>query len=133
MRFPKLNLVYFLSFLFIFSLSLNSCKSSTDDKIELSRKEKLSEKQMIEILSEMHILEENVQKVYLNRMNREKLALHYYNQLFEKYGTNKALFEKNLLYYQNDYDRFEIIYTKVIDNLSQRQKLPDKIIEQKIK
>ena len=83
----------------------------------------LSEKKMVELFTELHLIEAGLQqRQNFNSYNLDSARLYTiaaYNELFEKYGLNQESFEANL-YYRTYYSRsLTRIYTRVHENLQQ--------------
>ena len=84
----------------------------------------LSEKKMVELLTEMHLLEVALQQVqhsnpHLSLDSLQSYTITAYNELFEKHGLNQESFEANL-YYHTYYSRnLENIYVKIHDATQQ--------------
>lgn len=98
-----------------------SCGQQNENDILLKRKDRLSEKEMIEVLCEVHLLEESTKRINLRESEKGQFASYHYEKLFEKYDINKELFDKNLKYYQQDLEKFDELYEKVIEKLSSLQ------------
>ena len=101
-----------------FALILSSCTERPPKP-----KPFLSEKQMVELFTELHLIEAGLQQTQnSNNYNLDSARLHTvaaYNELFKKYGLKQESFEANLhyrTYYSRDLAR---IYTRVHENLQQ--------------
>jgi|GEM_PF-3341679 len=104
----------------IFALFIVLILSSCSERAQ-KPKPFLSEKQMVKLITEMHLTEVALKQLQdKNRHNLDSMRLYTnvaYSELFEKYGVDKETFEANL-YYRVYYSRdMEKIYTKVHKNL----------------
>ena len=81
----------------------------------------LSEKKMVELLTEMHLIEMLIQQTQTAiHHNPDSVLIHTsiaYSELFERFGLNKETFEANLNYRSYFSRDLERIYTKVHTNL----------------
>jgi hypothetical protein len=82
----------------------------------------LNEKQMVELLTELHLTEAGLQQMQAPKNHFDSVRLYTiaaYNKVFEKYGLNQETFEANL-YYRTYYSRdLEKIFVTVHDILLQ--------------
>lgn len=87
----------------------------------------LSPDQMIEILTDVHIVEGA--KIGRKVMGDTLLMDAYYNKVFAKHGINKTLFEENFRYYSSEPKKMDAIYEKVVENLNHLQIAVPKWVE----
>ncbi len=82
----------------------------------------LSEQQMVEILSDAHIIEADMN--YLRSLGKERPELHsaYYDQLFRHYGIDEKVLSENMEYYSRHVDVMERIMDSVLSRLTLEQK-----------
>ena len=103
----------------ILALSIGLILSSCTERAS-KPKPFLSEKKMVELLTELHLAEAKLQQMqnYTYGLDSSRLyTIAVYNELFEKFGLNQESFEANL-YYRTYYSRdLENIYIKVDENL----------------
>jgi hypothetical protein len=80
----------------------------------------LSQKQMVELLTDMQLTEIALQQMQIRYHYLDSIQLYtnaVYAELFGKYGLNKESFEANLYYRTYHSRNLEKIYTKVHQNL----------------
>ena len=103
-------------FLFLF---LGSCQNGKKPTVKTVNRPDtiISEKQMIRILTEMHLTEAAL--IYLRNHGTDinEVTAEYYNILFSRYKTTKKNFDRNLEYYQEDPEKFLAMYDEVIRKL----------------
>ena len=80
----------------------------------------LSEEKMIEVMTDMHLIEGG--KVGRKIMGDTLLLDDYYYKLFDKYQTDKETFNKSYEFYAKQPELMNSLYEKVIENLNQLQK-----------
>ncbi len=84
-------------------------------------KDVIPEKEMINILIDIHIADAILNKLSLfDRKLSEPESLSYYNQVFKKHKITREQFYRSFKYYMNDLDRFVQMYKVVKDSLSRR-------------
>lgn len=95
---------------------LSSCDNRSDKKNEI-----LSDSLMVQMLTDIFILEGlMIQLEYINR-KEQKSAVPYYEVLYQKHGVDREIFVNSVKYYSKDPDHIDKIYDKVIQNLSKKQ------------
>lgn len=80
----------------------------------------LSESQLVEILTEVQIVESGL-GISKNRNKSDKLKPEYYSKILQQYGISVQQLKENLDYYQNYPKVLEEIYDRVLANLSKMQ------------
>ncbi len=82
----------------------------------------LSKKEMVELMTEMQLLEGELQQNFSAlQMDSVKIIIQKdYDILFEKYGISKALFEKNLEYYTFNPTDLTDMYMQVEKNIQKK-------------
>lgn len=110
----------------LFSLFLFSC---TNENLQEFMEEEnlLSPDQMIEILTDVHIVEGA--KIGRKIMGDTLLMDDYYNKVFAKHSINKIMFEENFRYYSSEPKKMDAIYEKVVENLNHLQIAVPKWVE----
>lgn len=93
----------------------------------METKDLLSQQQMIDILTDVHIVEGA--KIGRKVMGDTLLMDTYYNKVFSKHKINKKLFEDNFRYYSSDPEKMDFIYEKVVENLNHLQIAVPKWVE----
>lgn len=92
----------------------------------------LSEQEMIALLSDMQIIEADLNYQKSKERSRDdtvgiihkdyvKLAEDYYNQLFDHYGITDTIFQQNVRYYTEHAEMLEIIMDSVYNRLLMEQ------------
>lgn len=81
----------------------------------------LSEKQMIDLLTDVHVIEAsmNFRRNLGQSMDDRKTV--FFDSLFKIYGITPELLEQNLRYYNENPDQMDRIYESVIEKLSALQ------------
>ena len=59
----------------------------------------LTEQEMIDIMTDVQILEADMNRRKADGKRIDGMAESYYNQLFEHYGITDSIFNQNLRYY----------------------------------
>ena len=110
----KFHIVFALFFVTIFS----SCSERAPKP-----KPFLSEKKMVKLLTEVHLLEASLQQLQQNRHYKIDSVHLYtnaaYAELFKKYKLNQESFEANLYYRTYNSRDLEKIFTQVNDILKE--------------
>jgi hypothetical protein len=77
---------------------------------------------MVEILTEIHILEANVERQRIKGDSGIKVFNSLEKEVFSKFNTDKAAYEKSYKYYVNHPKELKDIYSVVVDSLNVIQK-----------
>jgi hypothetical protein len=111
------KLFYRLAAAFLATLLLASCSSHPKGP---PGKGILRDNDLVDLLVEMHYMENifSVATDYYTYTPGKYDTLDYYQELFDKYGITRADFERTLEYYSFHPPRFEILYNRVVDELS---------------
>lgn len=105
--------------LIIVLISLFGCIQLNSNKPDNA----LSREEMAKVMTEVHILEAKIYKLYLKQDTAKKLYKHYENMLFDSLGITNEQFESSLAYYySSDVKEFQKAYEIVVDSLLARQK-----------
>lgn len=81
----------------------------------------LTEQEMVSILSDIQILEADLNLRKTNQQDIEGLANRYYGQLFEHYGITDSIFSENLKYYTKQPATMERLMDSVTQQLTKAQ------------
>ena len=81
----------------------------------------LSEQQMIDILTDVQIIEADLNSRKSKGITIGNLPQSYYSQLFEHYGITDSIFSDNLRYYTQQPEVLETIMDSVGNRLLQMQ------------
>lgn len=89
----------------------------------------VSQKEMVSLLSDFHLAEGYIYA--LPQDSSRLLANKYYQAVFEKYGIDSTVFHKSLIYYSQDPQILNNIYTQVQQQLQQMQTAEQRIMDTK--
>lgn len=85
----------------------------------------INQQKMIEILSEIHILEASIYEQF--HKTKKDSMLTYFNfyktKIIEKHGINEVVFDSSYSYYSKNIEELNIIYSTVLDSLNRRQSM----------
>lgn len=81
----------------------------------------LSESQMIDIMTDVQIIEADINSRRAKGMNTDSLSVAFYDQLFEHYGITDSIFSFNLKYYTQNLTALENIMDSVTNRLLKAQ------------
>ncbi len=85
--------------------------------------ELLDKEEMAKVMTEIHILEARIYKLYLKQDSSKILYDHYEELLLDSLDISKDQFDQSLEYYfTNDVKGFQKVYEVVVDSLLSRQK-----------
>jgi len=108
----KLLLILLLSvFAFI------SCEESVVPKPE----NLIKEKQMIEILVDIHLAEATYTKFRYDSIMKNNSSANFYYSVLDKYEVADSVFEQSFIFYASIPKDFEKMYRKVMNELSQAE------------
>lgn len=105
-------------FFILFSILLFSCENENRQG-SIDSEQLLSEKQMIDILTDVHIVEGA--KIGRKIMGDTLMMDAYYRKIFSKHKIDKKQLDENYRYYSSDPEKMDGIYEKVLDNLNKLQ------------
>ncbi|MCC8174473.1 MAG: DUF4296 domain-containing protein [Odoribacter sp.] len=88
---------------------------------ECARNEQvMRQKEFTSLLIDMHVTD-GILSVYGEYTpDRDKKVYSYYNELFDKYGIDRAIFDSTMHYYNSKPEVFNKIYEVVVDSLNKR-------------
>jgi len=116
----------FLSISSVFLL-LMACSPSEESKKE-TPKGIIQEDEMVLILADMQITEAYLADIRKTSKRLKDSTLLYYQKVYHKYGIDKATFEKSILYYKQDLQNLEQIYTRVVVRLNELKAKNEEIL-----
>ena len=91
--------------------------ASCADKSNTFKPERLlTEQEMIAVMTDVQILEADMNRRKADGKRIDGMAESYYNQLFEHYGITDSIFNQNLRYYTEHPEVLE----KIMDSVTQR-------------
>lgn len=104
----------FIIFLFLFPAFV-SC-----DKLPVEKPENLiKEKEMIDMLVDIHIAEATFNQMRYDSIVRNSSSTNFYYSVLEKYQVPDTVFEKSFVFYASTPKEFEKMYRKVMNKLSE--------------
>lgn len=80
----------------------------------------IDREKMIEILTELSIVESIYQMKYVQVSRYESLLSEKADSIFNKFGVDNIIFDENMNYYLTDQDNMIFIYNKVKENITSR-------------
>lgn len=81
----------------------------------------LTKDQMVNVLSELYIVEQKINTVSVKRDSLNQIFATMKDRVFKKTGVTDSVFRQSLNYYMDRPQTFEIIYTALIDSLNLRE------------
>lgn len=88
----------------------------------VNQEEVIPSTEMVELLTEIHILEARVDKLRLPSDSAFKVYNTLEKEIFEKYNVDKVNYERSYQYYLSNPALLDKIYTIVVDSLNVIQK-----------
>ncbi|MCD6354909.1 MAG: DUF4296 domain-containing protein [Prolixibacteraceae bacterium] len=106
--------------LIVAALAILSC-----DKELIERPENLiKEKQMIEMMADMHLAEATFNgRRYKDNTVKKSSSSDFYYSVLKKYEVADSVFEKSFVYYASNPKNFEKMYRKVMNILSEKEEM----------
>lgn len=83
----------------------------------------MSEKQMISLLIDMHIVEGQAYSLNVSMDSSKVLTALLGNEVLKKHNINEAVFLENYNYYLLRENQMRMIYRAVLDSLNLKQKI----------
>ena len=103
--------------LFLLVVVLSAC-----DKPIVPKPEKLvREKQMIDMLVDIHLAEATYNKFRYDSIMRDNSSVDFYYSVLAKYEVADSVFEQSYVYYASQPKNFEKMYRKVMSKLSEME------------
>lgn len=109
---PQFHIVLFLMLLFL---------SACDKPIVPKPKELIHEKQMIDMLVDIHLADETYKKFRNDSIMENNSAENFYYSVLAKYEVPDSVFEQSYVYYASTPKDFEKMYRKVMTRLSEME------------
>ena len=81
----------------------------------------IKEKQMIEMLVDIHLAEATYTKFRYDSIMKNNSSANFYYSVLDKYQVVDSVFEKSFIYYASVPKDFEKMYRKVMNELSQTE------------
>ncbi len=109
---------------FLLLLLLHSC-GGRDVKTETIVKHKIERQEMVNILTDLAIVESILVEEKQGKKDLRILSYEYYHEVLKTHKVTKSDFEETLEDYMNDYDNSEQFLTDVITELNRRKESLD--------
>lgn len=110
-----MNKILFIVILLIFTFT--SC-----DKPPFQKPKKLiKEKQMINMLVDIHMAEATFNQMRNDSLVKNSSSANFYYSILDKYQVPDSVFERSLVYYASSPRHFEEMYRKVMNKLSETE------------
>ncbi len=103
---------------FFLTLTIASCSGGDSEKPD----QVLDEKEMVDVLVDVHLAEAVLTRVRGKGENVEGLTNAYYQKVFEKHEINKKIFDTSMYYYQQNLGEMDEIYEQVITELNKMER-----------
>ena len=101
----------------MFVLTVSSCS----DPVEIPP-DVLSQEKMAAILTDVQLVEAQIQMEQLERNDSTKAVVYgYYKYIFQKHKISPEQFKTSFMFYSNHLDMLEHVYDDVLVNLSKRE------------
>jgi hypothetical protein len=81
----------------------------------------IKEKQMINMLADLHLAEATFNHMRNDTIIRNSSSVNFYYSVLAKYEVPDSVFEKSFLYYASNPKNFEKIYREVMNKLSETE------------
>jgi peptide subunit release factor RF-3 len=81
----------------------------------------IKEKQMIDMLVDVHLAEATFNKFRYDSAMRDNSAANFYASVLDKYEVPDTLFEQSYVYYASMPKKFEKMYREVMNKLSDQE------------
>jgi len=104
--------IFIISILFFFVLV--SCDEPVYEKPE----NLVKEKQMIDMLIDIHLADATFVEMRMDSMVRKSSSTDFFYSVLEKYQIPDSIFEKSFVYYASNPKKFEKMYREVMNRLS---------------
>ena len=105
----------YIPLLLVLVISFASCENKGYPKPE----QFLSEKQMVDVLYDIHVAEALANRNRYNRTDTLKIESdEIYKAVLNKYQLSDSVLSLNLIYYSSRPKLYEKVYTKVVDRLN---------------
>jgi hypothetical protein len=94
---------------------------SCDNKVIDKPNQLIKEKQMIDMLYDLHIAEATYNRMRYDSIVKNSSSANFYYSVLEKYETPDSVFEKSFIYYSSTPKNFEKMYREVMNKLSESE------------
>ncbi len=104
---------------FLFAVFISLLFVSCSEKPNRKKPEGLlSEEKMVELLTDIQLIEGAVSKKILDKIDAKKESPIYYQKAFEKHDVTENQFELSIRYYTENPEDLQVIYEDVLIELS---------------
>ncbi len=94
---------------------------SCDKEVIEKPRHLIKEKQMINMLVDIHLAEATFNKMQSDSIVRKSSSVNFYYSVLAKYEVPDSVFEKSFLYYASSPKNFEKMYREVMNKLSETE------------
>ncbi len=98
----------------IIILSISSCKSKDDSKIEAS----ISKEKMIDVMTEVYLMESFHTRTQSFRPGLRDSLDYYYKALFDRHNISSDEFNRNVKIYASHTEVFKAMHEEILNRLS---------------
>ncbi len=95
--------------------------TSCDDSVVPKPENLIKEKQMIDILVDIHLAEATYSRFRYDSTMTNNSSQNFYYSVLDKYHIPDSVFEQSFVYYASVPKNFEKMYRKVMNNLSEME------------
>jgi hypothetical protein len=103
------------------SIALVVLLISCDYKVIEKPKPLIREKQMVDMLFDLHMAEATFNRMRYDSVLSNSSSANFYYSVLEKYEVPDSVFEKSFIYYASDPKSFEKMYREVISRLGETE------------
>ena len=112
---------HFWNFVFmaVLPIMLVSCKRNNDEQVNLENNSNIIEKKILtQLVKEALVLEASLYFLSNKGSDMSTITTVYYNQLFEKYDTDREQFFRSVKYYVQNGDENQNFFVEVVNMLT---------------
>lgn len=109
---------FLTSILFVVSFSLFSCQQKAEKKIPAHV---IPEEMMVSIMVDMHLVETAANLKVFPPDSAQQMYYDHFESIYLSNGITKAKYDSSLYYYATQTDQMNVIYDKVLENLSEME------------
>lgn len=92
-----------------------SCKEKEE------REDVLSKKEMVQVLSQIYVIEDKVNRLSLDRDSAQVVFNELMIRLRDSTGVSDSVLKRSLKYYTDRPDQMQEVYTALVDSLNLRE------------
>ncbi len=94
---------------------------SCDNEVIKKPDHLVKEKQMIDMLADIHLAEATYNRMRYDSIVRNSSSVNFYYSVLDKYNVPDSVFEKSFVYYASNPKNFEKMYREVMNKLSETE------------